>query len=417
LIDRSKASVRSQGLKVFKMADAEIDALPLLRQLLIFARKWSRGLPLDFDAVAQVRNRVLTLNHQHHLREIPIFAQLAREGDIGDDDPFEHFRNRVVLFDDWFKSYDAEWLHGDFASLSAWLETVSTVRLPEFPHRAADLASWRSELVQHGVFVTISSGTSTGQPSLVPRDEFTLAALRSSSGVRFPWSIPAGEYDSLLLTSAGMGSGLQAGAAGLASNARHVHHLHTPGVYEFLCDATAQRQRVIIFGPPSGLSSLIDELAQASTQVELHVGSCVVTGGGWKHGLSQDLDSLLDAASTQLGIDRRRCVDAYSTAELNTVFVSCANNRYHVPPVVEAVIVDDLLRPLDKDENAGRLAVFDPFARSYPSLLATSDYVILRADPCPCGLAGQTLLAPITRLKDAPPRGCGSPGVGESGYL
>jgi hypothetical protein len=213
-----------------------------------------------------------------------------------------------------------------------------------------------------------------------------------------------------------MGSGLQAGAAGLASNARNVQHLHTPGVYEFLRDAAAHRQRVIIFGPPSGLSSLIDELAEASRQVELPIGSCVVTGGGWKQALSQDLASLLEAASKQVGIDRRRCVDAYSTSELNTVFVSCARNRYHVPPVVEAVIVDDLLRPLDgEDENAGRLAVFDPFARSYPSLLATSDYVILRADPCPCGLGGQTLLAPITRLKDAPPRGCGTTGVGEPG--
>ena len=104
------------------MADAEIDVLPLLRQLLVFARKWSHGIPLDFDAVAQVRRRVLTSNHRHHVREIPIYAQLAREGDITDRDPCELARNRLVLSDDWFKSYDPEWLDGDFASLSAWLE-------------------------------------------------------------------------------------------------------------------------------------------------------------------------------------------------------------------------------------------------------------------------------------------------------
>jgi hypothetical protein len=397
------------------MAEAEIDALPLLRQLLIFARKWSCGLPLDLDTVAQVRNRVLTANLRHHLREIPAFARLAREEDIGDRDPFELVRDRVVLSDDWFKSYDREWLRGDFASLSTWLESIAAVRLAEPTRRAADLSSWRSELMKHGVSVTVSSGTSTGQPSLVPRDESTLAALRSSSGVRFPWSLPPGGYDCVLLTPAGMDSGLQAGAAGLASNACRVHHLHTPGVVEFLHDAIARRRKVIIFGPPSGLSSLLDELVQMSTQVELHVGSCVVTGGGWKHGLSQDLDALLDAASTLLGIDRRRCVDAYSTAELNTVFVSCAENRYHVPPVVEAVLVDDLLRPLDDNQHAGRLAVFDPFARSYPSV-ATSDRVILRADPCACGLAGQTLLAPITRLEGAPLRGCGTLGVDEIGH-
>jgi len=398
-----------------RTADAEIDALPLLRHLLIVARRWSHGLPLDFDAAAQVRNRVLALNHQHHLREIPIYAQLAREGDLADRDPFELARDRLVLSDDWFKSYDPAWIRGDFASLSAWLETVSTVRLPRFAHRASDLSSWRSELVRHGVFVTVSSGTSTGQPSLVPRDESTLAALRSSSGVRFPWSIRAGEYDCLLLTAAGMDSGLQAGAAGLASRACRVHHLHTPGVYDFLCDAAARRQRAIVFGPPSGLASLVDELVRAPRPVELPAESCVVTGGGWKDGLAQDLDALLDAASALLGGDRRRCVDAYSTAELNTVFVSCANHRYHVPPVVEAVLVDDLLHPLDDTAQAGRLAVFDPFARSYPSL-ATSDHVTLRADPCACGLVGQTLLAPITRLENAAPRGCGALGVDEPGY-
>jgi hypothetical protein len=82
------------------MADAEIDVLPLLRQLLVFARKWSHGIPLDFDAVAQVRRRVLTSNHRHHVREIPIYAQLAREGDITDRDPCELARNRLVLSDE-----------------------------------------------------------------------------------------------------------------------------------------------------------------------------------------------------------------------------------------------------------------------------------------------------------------------------
>ena len=47
------------------MADAEIDVLPLLRQLLIFARKWSHGIPLDFDAVAQVRPEVTQPTRQH----------------------------------------------------------------------------------------------------------------------------------------------------------------------------------------------------------------------------------------------------------------------------------------------------------------------------------------------------------------
>ena len=104
LLQPRRAAVCESEVKVRRMADAEIDVLPLLRQLLVFARKWSHGIPLDFDTVAQVRRRVLTSNHRHHVREIPIYAQLAREGDITDRDPCELTRNRLVLSDDWFRA-------------------------------------------------------------------------------------------------------------------------------------------------------------------------------------------------------------------------------------------------------------------------------------------------------------------------
>jgi hypothetical protein len=363
-------------------------------------------MPLDFGAVAEARNEMLVANHRQHVTSIPAYGDMAREAGIGSGADIGELRERLVLSDDWFKSYDPAWMSGNLPALSKWLETVSTIRLRPPPPAAIDLATWRSGLREQGVFVTISSAT-TGPPSLVPRDLMTLAALRSSSGVRLPWSLPPGEYDSLLLTPVGMGSGLQAGAAGLAASSRRVHHYEEPGWLEFLCEAARRRQRVIVYGSPVRLGLLVEELIRDRRQVHLPEGSCVLTGGGWKQDRAYDMGDLLDRASELFGVVRTRCIDTYATAELNTVFASCAEGRYHVPPVVEALVVDDLLRPLPGNGN-GRLAVLDPMAISYPGCLATSDYVRLRNDSCPCGLDGQTLLHPITRLRDAAPRGCGA---------
>jgi len=376
-------------------------ALELVPRLLVATRIWSSATALDLDAVAGVRNEMLVAGHRRHLALIPAYQEVARDTGVGADAGIADLRERFVLTDGWFKSYDPDWLSGDFDELTAWLGSISTL-LPSTPPGAHDLMSWRDGLRDAGVFVTFSSAT-TSRPSFVPRDSMTLAALRNSSGVRLPWSLPPGCYDALLLTPPGIGSGLQAGAAGFAGDARRTQH-GDAGWLDFVAAALEEATPVVVYGPPARLSSLLDDLA--GDRVELAPGSCVLTGGGWKLDSAGDILGLLDHASEALGVDRARCVDTYSTAELNTVFVSCKEGRYHVPPVVEAMVVDDLLRPVPGDAG-GRLAVLDPLAMSYPGRLATSDDVRLRHDPCPCGLVGQTLVAPITRYADADIRGCG----------
>jgi hypothetical protein len=362
---------------------------------------WSSATALDLDAVAAVRNDMLVAAHQRHLALIPAYREIARDTGVGEDAGIADLRERFVLTDGWLKSYDPDWLSGDFDELTAWLGSISTLSTPT-PPGAHDLMSWRDGLRDAGVFVMFSSAT-TGRPSLVPRDGVTLAAVRNSSGVRLPWSLPPDSYDTILLTPPGMGSGLQAGAAGFAGNARRTHY-GDAGWLDFVAIAIAEGTPAVVYGPPARLSNLLDGLA--GVRVKLAPGSCVLTGGGWKLDSAGDIRGLLDHASDAMGVDRARCVDAYSTAELNTVFVSCTEGRYHVPPVVEAMVVDDLLRPVPGDAD-GRLAILDPLAMSYPGRLATSDHVRLRHDPCPCGLVGQTLVAPITRYAGAEIRGCG----------
>lgn len=384
-------------------------ALPQLRALLVAARLWSSGSPVDEQAIGRVRSAAILANHRRYVAEIPAYSAVVREYGLAREVTVPDIRASLVMTDELFKSYDRRWLDDDLPAVTRWLSTVSTVRVDGPLGPAGDLGSWRTALKQQGVFVTFSSGTS-GQPSIVPRDQSTLAALRGSCGVRFPWLPRPGSYHCLLLTAPGMGTGIQSGAAGLGAGALHVHRLHQGRPDDLRAAAqflAAAELPVVVYGPPAALAELVSWLVECGARLRLPGGSCVVTGGGWKAGQPGDLDLLFDETAERLGVPRARCVDTYSCAELNTVFVSCAYGRYHVPPVVEVFVLDELLRPVGGQRPSGRLAVLDPFACSYPGFLTMGDVVTLGRDCCRCGLVGTTLIGPVVRAPGVAERGCG----------
>lgn len=400
----------------------EDGVLASLHQLLVAAHLWSSGQPVELEAIATLRSGVLVDNHRRYLAEVPAYRGLAEDRGVGADADLGAIRAELIMTEELFKGYDPAWPAADTAALTRWLATISTVDTDGAAITSTGLDAWRTEMKSHGVAITFSSGTG-GQPSLVPRDHLTLAALRSSSGVRLPWALEPGSYDCVLFTLPGMGLGIQSGAAGLAAGAANVHRVAPPPGHsgdgdptreamgratEFLRRAADGHRPVLLYGPPSGVAHLATYLSETATSLALPASSCVVTGGGWKGGTPRDPAVLFATLAEHLGVERARCVDTFSSAELNTVFVTCARGRYHVPPVVEALVLDDLLRPVEGDEAEGRLAVLDPFARSYPGFLTTGDAVRLRHDDCACGLAGTTLSPPIVRASGAPARGCGS---------
>lgn len=386
-------------------------------------RLWSVGAPLDEARVGLLRSRTLVDNHRHYVANSSAYRALAEERGLTGRVELADLRTELLVSDDYFKSYHVDWLDHDLGALTRWLTRISTLDVPSVT--AADVDTWRVELKRHGVVVTFSTGTS-GKPSLVPRDRRTLAALRAGCGVRLPWHVDGGAHDCLLLTDQGMGRGIQSGAAGLAATAARVHHLR-PGQRGLTADAAesppigpeewdraiaflGSERPVILYGPPARLSTLLARMVETQRSVRLAPDSCVVTGGGWKHAAAgHGLAALFCAAGELLGVPPSRCVDTYSTSELNTVFLSCEHGRYHVPPAVEVLVVDELLRPTT---GAGRLAVLDPFAWSYPGFVVGGDHVRMAADPCDCGRPGPALLGPIVRAQGMPERGCGVVGVG-----
>lgn len=396
-----------------------------MQALLVCARLWSSGAAIDEDLAARLREAALVGNHHRYAAAIPAYAALIGESSSAGTVTLADIRDRFLVTDELFKGYDPAWLRGGLPELSHWLGTIFIERLTDPALHAGDVNRWRAVLKRHGVYVTFSSGTG-GRPSLVPRDRLTLAALRATSGVRLPWTPATGGYDFLQLVAPGLGTGIQSGAAGLASGAVRVHRLRaTPLDLDSLTGEAPSRpggappgheaataflegaeRPVLVFGTPPELSGLLTHLSSAARRIRLPPGSQVVTGGGWKGRTAIPRAELVERVAEHLGVPRERYVDTYSTSELNTVFPSCVDDRYHIPPCVEPVVVDGLLAPVDGDDVEGTLAVLDPFALSYPGFVVTGDAVRLRRDPCGCGLTGPSLAGPIVRADGAGERGC-----------
>jgi hypothetical protein len=393
-----------------------LDAMP---GLLVVTRLWARRAPTDPSVVRAAFDDAVLRLHRHYVATIPVYRRLALERDLGDVDDVAVLARELMLSSEVFKSYDADWVtDGDLARLTRWLATIFTRDPEPVLDGVAGIAGWRAALRDDGVFVTLSSGTG-GLPSFVPRDRLTLTALRRNGTLHrlSPDGLDAmpPSFDLLALTPRDAQTGLQAAGVGLAARAARAHHLDAEAdgaweaALEFLRDAGARRQAVLVFGPPPLVAVLCLRAVEGRAD-DLAPGSLVATGGGWKGGPAIAPAELADRVERALGVGRERIVDTYGTAELNAVLVRCPHDRYHVPPLLRAVVLDPLLMPIEPGPDAyGRLGFLDPFAFSYPGFVMPGDLGRLVEGRCRCGLGGQAIIAPIERGHDEAPRGCAGP--------
>jgi hypothetical protein len=143
-------------------------------------------------------------------------------------------------------------------------------------------------------------------------------------------------------------------------------------------------------------------------------GSTLVTGGGWKsfQGDALSRKELTRLVLATLGIESAHCIDVYSTSELNCHFRTCRQGHYHIPPLIEPVVLDEALSGTPGESGSGMLAFLDPFALSYAGFVITGDVGTLRHGRCECGLPGPVLEGEVLRAPGMEIRGCG--GVLES---
>jgi acyl-protein synthetase LuxE len=182
--------------------------------------------------------------------------------------------------------------------------------------------------------------------------------------------------------------------------------------YERMIGATraaiAEGQRIMVFGAPYLVREFCDRVLASGQRTVLPAGSIVGYGGGWKtfDGEALSERALLDLIERALGVNERFVVEAYSMTEIGAIMMKCEHGRFHVPPHLETIILDDALEPVEGADLTGILGVMDPFAVCYPGFLITGDNVHRTESRCPCGLDGDTILS-VRRASGAEVKGCG----------
>lgn len=391
------------------------------------AARWAEGEAVE-ETAAIFRRAALLHNHAHYVERIPAYRELASQRDLDRGATIADITSELMFTTSLFKSYDRRWLEtGDYDRLTAWLDRVYAGAAVVDLDRVSTVEEWRRALAARSVFVTCSSGTS-GKLSFVPRDRATLEAL-GRNGWSYAHSVPAmtvverGDFDCLVVGPRATGTGVQAASLGVSRAASRSHfvldrnagsdHPTWPrdasyaAASEFLASSTSAGRPVVVFGTPPELYRACAWLVDEGRTLQLPDGSIAITGGGWKSATTAvDDERLSEHIERALGIATDHVIDTYSTAESSFFCLRCRAGRYHVPPFVEVVRLDDALTPVPGADGFGIIGFLDPFAFSYPGFLITGDVGFTTFGPCPCGLSGWAIEGRIERGEEFGEKGC-----------
>jgi hypothetical protein len=185
-----------------------------------------------------------------------------------------------------------------------------------------------------------------------------------------------------------------------------------PARYDRMLDAMNRSayadHPVILLGAPFQVADICRRLEERGDRVELPERSMLFVSGGWKsfEGEKISRESLITVVGERLGIQPGRYHESYGMTECSTVSPICASERFHIPPAIWPMVVDDALVPMS-GPGRGRYGFSDPDATSFPGLFITGDEAELTLDPCACGRPGFSLVGEIRRAPGREVKGCG----------
>jgi len=177
---------------------------------------------------------------------------------------------------------------------------------------------------------------------------------------------------------------------------------------ESLRQSTGEGRKVFIFGAPYQFRELGEIIAWHGRRLALKKGSLALFGGGWKSFTGEELvrESLVGMLIDTLGLPPEMVLEGYSMTEINTLMLRCEGGRFHIPPLIEPVVFDEELNPLEGTDITGAFGFLDPLAVSYPGFIISGDQVHLTHERCSCGLSGPSITN-IGRLPGSEVKGCG----------
>jgi hypothetical protein len=170
--------------------------------------------------------------------------------------------------------------------------------------------------------------------------------------------------------------------------------------------STEEGQKAFIFGTPFQFKQLME--AASGSRISLKPGSILLYGGGWKSfsGEVVPREDLVRTLCDGLGLQPEYILEGYSMTEISTLMLRCIHGSFHIPPMIEPVILDEELKPLRDNSSAGIFGFLDTLTVSRPGFIISGDYVHVSTGTCSCGLAGPAITE-ISRVGPREIKGCG----------
>jgi hypothetical protein len=426
----------------------------LHNQLRSFTHDWAARKEVDMMKGDRLREEILRLNHQRYVDLIPIYRDMARDLGAPANPDLDFIAAELVSTDDIFKSYNPACLEAkDFTAMTRWLETLHTAKIDIRADDVNTVSGWIARLAEGRVFSTFSSGT-TGRLSFVPRDEYNWDNFLNNSagyiaGLFAGLDMSYENFDSMSLSFKGGNMGVGLVGQRLSRYAKNSYFLYeaeispdvlkvmrkekpTPEEKKALDDyydmilshagenfdriignifesTLAGKRKVKIFGAPFQMKQLCERMIKTGRTIQVLPQSTLSFGGGWKtfEGEKIDRDDLIRMIREALGVEEKYIFEGYSMTEMNVSLMRCPGGRYHIPPLVQAVVYDAALQPLKGKDITGTFGYLDPFATSYPGFIITGDQIRLVDEACSCGRRGPAIVGEVSRAPGREVKGCG----------
>jgi hypothetical protein len=351
-----------------------------------------------------------------------------------------------------YKSYPESWLLSHkWDRLSRWLETVSTYPVTRKDFSGIeDIDDWLLRLQGDGHYVSCSSGT-TGKCSIIaasdadraftkvntaqafawgtgiepnrdfkvmatvpvplsPRNRDTRAAISEAFGggddYEFPdMNMTIGQVSRMvaLRRAIAEGTALPEDITTFEETSRHRQEALDAGVRQTAEALIASRGRKLLLSGQFALLYQATELvrAQGYGREDFDSRNALFIGGGLKGAtLPPDFfEVILDTYNLSF----ERVYQYYGMQEINTTMPRCPAKRYHIPPWLIVLVLDqhgEALTPMSGGEAEGRAGFFDLSLDGRWGGIISGDKVHVRYGKCDCGHEGPTVGYNIVRYAD-----------------
>lgn len=351
-----------------------------------------------------------------------------------------------------YKSYPEGWLNGGkWNRMTKWLETVTTrpaagIDLTD----VADIDDWLDRLAAVGHYVSCSSGT-TGKCSIMDSASEDLAFRQANTIASISWATgiePANEYFVVGTTPVPENATNQASRAAyvrgygkgepwifpgeritvgsvqrmITLRKRIAEGLAQPeelasletiskaradaieqGYVETARTMIARRGEKMFltgfFGSMFRLAEVIRDMGHAG---DFHPDNMLLTGGGLK-GTSLP-EGYREFIFDTFNVAPGHIFHLYGMQEMNTIFPKCSAGRYHLPPWVMLLLLDESGERLieGRGEMEGRAAFLDLSMTGRWGGVISGDRIHASYEPCACGQKGPNIADDIVRYAELP---------------